>query len=60
MRVDQGNQAAEVLGCAMGVQRCAIRPLLNEYEVAGILLVDEQVVGDAQRFAPRAGNQLAV
>lgn len=48
--VDLRDQSPEVLGLAMSVQCCLIRPLFNEDKMPGVLLIDEQVVGDAIRF----------
>ncbi len=47
--VDQRHQPPEMLGVAMSIQSRPIRPFLYEYEVTGILLIDEKIVGHAQR-----------
>lgn len=41
-------------------QRRPIRPFLNEDEMSGVFLIDEEVVGDAEVFLPGLLDQLAV
>ena len=52
MGIDERDQPREMLGRAMGIERRPIRPFLDEDEVAGIFLVDEQVIGDAKWLLP--------
>ncbi|KAG0927152.1 hypothetical protein G6F31_018149 [Rhizopus arrhizus] len=58
--VDLWHQALEVVAGAVEVERGAVRPELDEDEVPGILLVNEQFIADAQRLALRARDQLPV
>src|SRR5690606_22817046 len=48
MDIDERDKPSEMLGRAMGVQRRSIRPFLDEDEVAGVFLVHEKIIGDAE------------
>lgn len=44
----------------MDIQCVAVRPLLDEDEMPGVLLVDEQFIAEAERLSLRACDQLAL
>ena len=54
------HQPGKVFGLAMRVERGLVGPLLNENEVPGVVLIDKQVVGDAQRFLAGFFHQFGV
>ena len=58
--IDERDQPREMLGPTMGVQRSPIRPFFDEDEMAGVFLVDEEVIGNAKVFLPGLLDQLAV
>ena len=60
VRVDHGNEALKMFGSAVRIQGGPVGPLFDEDEMAGVLLVHEQVVGNAQRFLLRFLDQFAV
>ena len=49
-----------MLAGAVSVQRRLIGPCLDEDEVAGLALIREQIIGDAQGLLPRQAHQLAI
>lgn len=50
MLIDQWHQPLEVLGVAVRVQGCPIRPFLYKYEVTRIFLIDKKIIRHTQRF----------
>lgn len=58
--VDLRHDSFEVLCGAVSIDRCSIRPFLNEDEVAGIFVVDKELVGDVQWLLPRERDEFAV
>jgi hypothetical protein len=60
MGIDERNQPREMLGPAIGIERRPIRPFLDEDEVAGIFLIYEQVIGDAEFLLPGLVDQFPI
>lgn len=58
--VDEWYQALEVLGIAVRIQGGAVGPLFNENKVARVFLVDEELIGQAQRLLLGFFHQLTV
>ena len=48
VHIDLRHQTPKVLRCAMKIKGLTIWPLFNEDEVPGILIVDEEFMGDVQ------------
>ncbi|MOA33035.1 hypothetical protein D3C78_1542930 [compost metagenome] len=60
MPIDLGHQPLEMLGGAVRIQSRPVGPLLHEHEVPGILLIDAQLIREAQRLRPGLLHQLPI
>lgn len=60
MSIDKRHKSGEMLRRTMDIKCCPIRPLLDEDEMSGFSLIDEQIIGDAKLFLPGLLDQFAV